>query len=85
MRKMMQREVTHTTIKSGVLELVNGEAKAVSLPDEVVIGNITMEKAQKIMNKKQGIPVTIFEVLPETDVYEMPIEEFIKVAAIKEK
>lgn len=81
-RKMMTKEVTTTTVKIGKIEMVNGTPSVVMLPEEKINGNITLEKAQKLMNKKHGV-VTVFEVVPETQVYEMEVMEFIKVASLK--
>lgn len=81
-RKMMTKEVTTTTVKIGKIEMVNGTPNVVMLPEEKINGNITLEKAQKLMNKKHGV-VTVFEVVPETQVYEMDVMEFIKVAKLK--
>ena len=83
-RKMMSKEVTTTTVKIGKIEMVNGTPNVVMLPEEKINGNITLEKAQKLMNKKHDI-VTVFEVVPETQVYEMDVMEFIKVAKLKVK
>lgn len=83
-RKMMTREVTKTTVKVGKLEMVDGQPQAVSLPEEVLLGNVSLEKAQKELNKKYGQPVTVFEVVPDTETYEMPVEEFISLAKVKE-
>lgn len=84
MRKMMTREITKTTIKVAKLEMVDGEVKSIVLPDETVIGNIRLERAQRMMNEKYGEPVTVLQVIPETTVYEMPIETFIENATVKE-
>lgn len=84
MRKMMTKEVTKTTLKLAKMEMVDGQPQAIALPDEVLLGNVSLEKAQKEMNKKYGEPVTVFEVSPDTQVYELEVEEFIKVARIKE-
>jgi len=84
MRRMMTREVTKTTIKVAKLEMVDGEVKTVVLPDEIKIGNIRLERAQRMMNKKYGEPVTVLQVIPETTTYEMPVETFIEHATIKE-
>ena len=81
-RKKMAKEVTTTTVKIGKIEMVNGTPNVVMLPEEKINGNITLEKAQKLMNKKHGV-VTVFEVVPETQVYEMDVMEFIKVAKLK--
>lgn len=82
-RKMMTKEVTKTTIKLGRIEMVEGAPKVVSLPDEIVLGNCSLEKAQKLMNKKHGV-VTVFEVIPDTNVYEMEVERFIELAKLKD-
>lgn len=84
MRKMMTKEVTKTTVKVGKLEMVDGQPKAVQLPNEVLLGNVSMEKAQRKLNKKFGEPVTVFSVEADTTVYEMPVEQFIEIASVKE-
>jgi hypothetical protein len=83
MRKMMTKEVTSTTIKLAKMEMVEGLPQAVTLPDEVVIGNVSVEQAQRLVTKKHGVGATVFEVIPQTEVYEMSVEEFIKVASLK--
>lgn len=85
MRKMMTKEVTKTTIKLAKMEK-NEQGMPVAVPLEPieVVGNVNLEKAQKLTQKHFDEPVTVFEVLPETIVYEMAVEEFIKVATIKQ-
>lgn len=83
MRKMMTKEVTSTLVKVAKMEMVEGQPKAIALPDEILLGNVSLEKAQKTISKKLGAGATVFEVSPETVVYEMPVEEFIKVATVK--
>lgn len=80
----MTKEVTTTTMKIAKIETRNGEPVIVELEPEVMLGNMTMEKAQRELNKKYGYPVTIFQLTPNTRVYELPVEEFIKVATLKE-
>ena len=82
-RKMMTKEVTKTTIKLGKIEMVEGTPTLVTLPDEIVLGNCSPEKAQKLMNKKHGV-VTVLEVIPDTNVYEMEVERFIELAELKD-
>lgn len=84
-RKMMTKEVTKTVVKIGKLEMVDGQPQATQLPDETLIGNVNMEKAQKLMNEKYNEHVTVFTVEPDTTVYEMEVEEFIKLASVKEQ
>lgn len=82
-RKMLTKEVTFTTVKCAKLEVVEGQPVIVNLPDETLIGNISQEHAQRLLNKKHGSPVTIFGVEADTTIYEMPVEEFIKLASVK--
>lgn len=79
----MTKEVTKTTVKVAKMEMVEGNPQAVTLPDEILLGNVSLEKAQKDVNKKYGHPVTVFGVEADTTIYEMPVEEFIKYASIK--
>ena len=84
MRKMMTKEITKTTVKIAKMTVENGEPKIHKLPDEILLGNVTMENAQKQLNKKIGEPVAILEIFPETTVYELPVDEFLKIAAIRQ-
>lgn len=84
MRKMMTKEVTTTTFKIAKIEIQDGEPVIVELPSETLLGNVSMEKAQREINKKYGYPVTILSLTANTLIYEMPVEEFIKIATLKE-
>ena len=84
-RKMMQREVTSTTIRLATISVVEGKPEMVHLPEEVLVGNVSMEHAQRLLNKKYGSPVTILELETDTQVYEMAVEEFIKHATIRQE
>lgn len=81
-RKMMQREVTSTLVRVAKIDVIDGEPKMVNLPDEILLGNVSMEHAQRLLNKKHGQPVTILELSPDTQKYQMPVEEFIKLAEL---
>ena len=83
MRKMLTKEVTSTTIKLAQLTMVEGKPEAVTLPDEIILGNVSLEKAQQFVNKKHGAGVTVFSVEADTKTYEMSVEDFIKVASLK--
>lgn len=85
MRATMTKEVTHTTIKIAEMVVVDGLPMAQPLDDHIVLGNVNMEKAQKIVNKEFGTSVTVFGVEPETKVYEMKVEDFIKIAKVKDE
>jgi hypothetical protein len=82
-RKTMTKEVTSTNVKLAKMVMVDGSPSAETLPDEILIGNVTLENAQKHVTKKHGVGVTVFAVEPKTDVYEMSVEEFIKVATLR--
>jgi hypothetical protein len=83
MRKVMTKEVTTTKVKVAKMEMVDGQPQAKWLPDEILLGNVNLEKAQKEVNKKHGQGVTVFEVAPETKVYEMDVNQFIELATVK--
>lgn len=83
-RKMMTKEVTKTVVKIGTIKVdENGVPVMETLPEVILIGNVTMEKAQKAVNKKYDHPVTVFAVEAETEVYEMAVADFIKYAQLK--
>jgi hypothetical protein len=81
----MTKEVTTTTLKLAKMEMVEGTPTAVSLPNEVLLGNVSLEKAQSFATKKHGAGVTVFEVTADTKTYEMSVEDFIKYASLKEE
>jgi hypothetical protein len=83
--KMVTREITSTTVKVADMQIENGQPVAVALPDEVLIGNVSLEKAQKELNKKYGRAVTVFGLSVNTHSYEMPVETFLAHASIKEE
>jgi Histone-like Protein p6 len=85
MRKFMTKEVTTTTLKLAKMKMVDGRPVAEPLEDEILLGNVSLERAQKFAIKKHGSGVTVFEAVANTHVYEMPVEEFIKVASIKQQ
>lgn len=79
----MTKEVTKTTVKIAKMELVDGSPQAIQMEDEVLLGNVSLEKAQKEVSKKHGNNVTVFGVEADTVVYEMPVEDFISYATVK--
>jgi len=80
----MTKEVTTTKVKLAEMVMENGQPKAKQLPDEILLGNVSMEKAQRLMTKKYGRPVTVFAVEPNTTIYELEVEKFIEIARPKE-
>ena len=84
MRKTISKEVNSTIVKVARMKMFNGIPEAVVLPDVIMLGNVSAEKAQKEVHKEFGKDVTVFTVESKKEVYEMSIEEFIKVASVKE-
>lgn len=85
MRKIMTKEITKTKVRVAKMKVVDGQPQLENLPDETLLGNVSMEHAQKLMKKKHGESVTIFGLEADTNVYQMPVEEFLQLATIKEK
>lgn len=86
MRKQLSKEVSFTLIKCGLVGMdENGKPTITQLPDEVVLGVLSFEKAQKHVNKLHNTNVTIFHMEDYKETYEMSIEDFIKHADIKEQ
>lgn len=79
MRKKMTKQVTQSTIKSASIEMVDGHPMAKKLPDIVVLGNVNVTKAQRIVDKEY-FNATVIEVQAETNNYEMLVEDYIKLA-----
>lgn len=83
-RLTMTKEVTLTEIVLAKMGRKDGKSYAEDLPNEVMIGNVPFGKAQERMKEKYGEGTVVFEVHPKTLVYEMSVEDFIKVASIRE-
>jgi len=79
----MSKEVTKTVVKVATMEMVEGLPVAKPLDDVTMLGNVSLEKAQKEMNRLIGHNVTVFNVQPETVTYELAVEDFINVASVK--
>lgn len=77
----MNKEVTFTTAKVFKIEMnEQGLPETVVLEPQVLLGDYNKEQAQR---KVEG-DVQVFDVETESKVYEMEVEEFIKVAKVKE-
>jgi hypothetical protein len=84
MRKLMTKEVTTTIIKSGkILIDKDGSPIVQSMPELTKLGEFSRPKAQKLINKEYGLGVSIYSIETKTQVYEMEVEEFIKIAKIR--
>lgn len=83
MRKTLTKEITSTTVRIAKMVITDGQPTAEQLPDEVLLGNLDQEKAQKEITKKHGAGVTVFGVEADTKVYEMSVEKFLEHATLK--
>jgi hypothetical protein len=83
MRKLMTKEVTSTIVKVAKIDMVEGQPQAVELEPITLLGNVDLEKAQKIVSKAKGPTVTVLSVEADTQVYELEVTEFLKVARLR--
>jgi Ran GTPase-activating protein (RanGAP) involved in mRNA processing and transport len=76
-RKYMTKEVTFTTAKIAKMEIgENGLPVAVPVDDIIFMGNVTKEKAQKLVNKVID-GSTVYSVETATQTYRMKVTDFI--------
>lgn len=80
--KYMTKEVINTRVKIAKMSVVDGLPVAEPLEDETLLGNISLEKAQRAMKKKHGEGVTVFGVEPNATRYTMPVETFVELATV---
>lgn len=78
----MTKEVTFTTVFMASMEInEDGLPQVVQQAPVKMLGEITKEKAQKIINKKQekaqGEAVTVYKVETEKQIYRMKVTDFI--------
>lgn len=83
MRRFMTREVTSTLIKVAKME-TNEEGLPVANPvgEKTLLGNIKMDRAQKIAREEFGEGATVFHLEANTHKYRMPVETFVELADI---
>lgn len=84
MRKTMTKEITITTCKIAVLELVKGQPVVHELGEATFLGEYTETKLRKEASKRQGKDVAVYNIDVITKTYEMSVEEFMKYATPKE-
>jgi flagellar basal body rod protein FlgG len=79
----MTKEVTSTEIKLAKL-VINEQGLPVAevIPSLTVLGEVTPDKANKLVTKKYKTGVTIFAMETKTEVYKMEVAKFIKVAEL---
>lgn len=84
MRKLMTKEVTMTIIKLAKMNPTPEGITTETLPDEMLLGSVSLSKCQKHINKKyKNHLINIYHTEVITKTYEMEVEEFIKIARIK--
>jgi hypothetical protein len=81
-RHFINREITTTKVTAAKMELVNGSVNAENLEDVILIGNVSLEKANKEIKKIYGEGATAFSVEANTHKYSIPTELFVKHATI---
>ena len=81
-RKYITREITKTTVKVAKMEVENGVPVAVPLADEVIVGNVNMEQAQRQIKKRLGEGITVFGVEANTEKYKMAVADFLQLATL---
>lgn len=85
MRKDIVREVTSTTVSLVKVTKVDGTPQTENLPDEVLVGSISIDRAQKEMLKKHGAGTMVLNVEPTTEHWKMSVLDFMKYGTRVEK
>lgn len=81
----MTKQVTVTKVKIAKIIIENGKPKVLPMKDEILLGNVNKDKAHKIIDKRYDCKVVVLDLQTDTKIYEMEVEEFIKVAKLKDK
>lgn len=82
-RKYMTKEVTFTTVKLAKMEVAeNGLPVAVEVAPVTLMGHVSKDKAQKLVNKEHDEQLIVFAVEVETQTYKMKVSDFIKQAEL---
>ena len=85
MRKFITKEIKKTTIEVVDIQIVDGAPVSKAVDPIEVMGTITMERANaKARNLYRGQMVAVIGLKEEVTVYQMPIEQFLELATIKE-
>ena len=84
-RKTMKRQFTRTIVKVAKIEMVDGGPVAVPLKDMNLLGDVKIERAQRMADKEYKSAVTVLEVHPSTKTYEMSTELFMEHATVVEE
>ena len=85
MRKFITKEIKKTTIEVVDIQIVDGAPVSKAVDPIEVMGTITMERANaKARNLYRGQMVAVIGLKEEVTTYQMPIEQFLELATIKE-
>lgn len=80
MRKHMTKLVTQTVVQCAKMEAKNGKPVAIPMDDIVLLGNVSLKRAQKQIKKEYGENVVALSARAKTIKYQMAVEDFISVA-----
>lgn len=85
MRKFITKEIKKTTIEVVDIQIVDGSPVSAPVAPIEIMGTITMERANaKARNLYRGQMVAVIGLKEEVTTYQMPIEQFLELATIKE-
>lgn len=84
-RHFINREITTTKVTAAKMSMVDGMVTTEQLENIILIGNVSLEKANKEVKEKYGEGATAFTVHANTHKYRVPTEVFIKHAEIVEE
>ena len=85
MRKFITKEIKKTTIEVVDIQIVDGAPVSKAVDPIEVMGTITMERANaKARNLQREQMVAVIGLKEEVTVYQMPIEQFLELATVKE-
>lgn len=83
MRKMIEREITETIVKSGTVLIENGKPVIKNEVVDTFDGTLTDEKALKEIQKLHGKTSVVIEKTEVTERYEISVADFKKYATKK--
>lgn len=81
-RHFINREITTTKVTAAKMSMVDGMVTTEQLEDVILIGNVSLEKANKEVKKLHGEGATAFTVEPNTHKYRIATDVFVKHAEI---
>lgn len=85
LRSEVKRTLTTTEVKFATVEIIEGEAKISESGNEVLSGDVSADKALKLLQKSHGVNVTILSATPKTESYAISVLDFIKYGHVVEE